>query len=135
MRTELASTCRQAPGEGSVSFRREAHVPRRGPDGGDGGRAADVVVVCDGSLRDLRAQLSRRPRMAFFVTAVRPPPYRRSTEDYVVEELDPGRCRFTWTLAFELTWLGRLNGPLTALIVRRMFADTRRHFEQLASEA
>jgi hypothetical protein len=73
--------------------------------------------------------------MAFFVTAVRPPPYRRSTEDYVVEELDPGRCRFTWTLAFELTWLGRLNGPLTALIVRRMFADTRRHFERLASEA
>jgi len=73
-------------------------------------------------------------RMAFFVTAVRPPAYRRSAEDYLVEELDAGRCRFTWTLAFELTWLGRLNGPLTALIVRRMFADTRRHFEQMASQ-
>jgi GTP-binding protein len=43
-----------AGGNGSVSFRREAHVPRGGPDGGDGGRGADVVLVCDGSLRDLQ---------------------------------------------------------------------------------
>jgi GTP-binding protein len=43
-----------AGGNGSVSFRREAHVPRGGPDGGDGGRGADVVVVADGSLRDLQ---------------------------------------------------------------------------------
>ena len=40
-------------GNGSVSFRREAHVPRGGPDGGDGGRGADVVLVCEPSLRDL----------------------------------------------------------------------------------
>jgi GTPase len=41
-------------GNGVVSFRREAHVPRGGPDGGDGGRGADVVLVCDASLRDLQ---------------------------------------------------------------------------------
>jgi len=29
-------------------------VPRGGPDGGDGGRGADVVAVCDGHLRDLQ---------------------------------------------------------------------------------
>ena len=44
-----------AGGSGAVSFRREAHVPKGGPDGGDGGRGADVVLVCDGSKRDLQA--------------------------------------------------------------------------------
>jgi GTPase len=42
-----------AGGDGVVSLRREAHVPKGGPDGGDGGRGADVVLVCDASLRDL----------------------------------------------------------------------------------
>jgi GTP-binding protein len=46
-------------GNGCVSFRREAHVPKGGPDGGDGGHGGDVVLVCDGSLRDL-AGLRRR---------------------------------------------------------------------------
>ena len=42
-----------AGGNGSVSLRREAHVPRGGPDGGDGGHGGNVVLVCDTSRRDL----------------------------------------------------------------------------------
>ncbi len=36
-----------------MSFRREAHVPKGGPDGGDGGHGGDIVLVCDDSYRDL----------------------------------------------------------------------------------
>ena len=42
-------------GHGSVSFRREAHVPRGGPDGGDGAHGGSVWLVCSDDLRDLRA--------------------------------------------------------------------------------
>ena len=42
-------------GAGCVSFRREAHTPMGGPDGGDGGKGGDVWLVADRNTASLLA--------------------------------------------------------------------------------
>jgi GTPase len=55
--TDEASVCviGGSGGAGAVSFRREAHVPRGGPDGGDGGKGGDVWLVADPEVASLAA--------------------------------------------------------------------------------
>jgi GTPase len=47
-------------GAGAISFRREAHVPFGGPDGGDGGKGGDVVLQADRQLATLLDYRYRR---------------------------------------------------------------------------
>jgi GTP-binding protein len=47
-------------GRGAISFRREAHVPRGGPDGGDGGRGGDVILRTDERVTTLSHFRDRR---------------------------------------------------------------------------
>ena len=47
-------------GDGIVSFRREKFVPRGGPDGGDGGRGGDVVLVAQRRVSTLASFHARQ---------------------------------------------------------------------------
>ena len=49
------NVCGGDGGAGSVSFRREAHVPMGGPDGGDGGHGGSVWLVADHNVASLIA--------------------------------------------------------------------------------
>jgi GTP-binding protein len=52
-------------GPGCISFRREAYVPRGGPNGGNGGKGGDVIIRADkqlGTLIDLKYQQQYRAR-------------------------------------------------------------------------
>jgi len=40
-------------GAGCMSFRREAHVPKGGPDGGDGGKGGDVILRAEAQVASL----------------------------------------------------------------------------------
>lgn len=51
---QVAIYCKAGDGgPGACSFRREAHVPRGGPDGGDGGRGGHVIIEADENVNSL----------------------------------------------------------------------------------
>jgi GTP-binding protein len=51
-------------GHGLISFRREKFVPRGGPDGGDGGRGGNVILVADRGVNGLGEFRYKRQYMA-----------------------------------------------------------------------
>lgn len=73
-------------GDGAMSFRREKYVPNGGPDGGDGGRGGDVIMLADASVNSLT---SFRFKKNFYAQNGEPGgPYNRSGkagEDIVIK--------------------------------------------------
>jgi len=51
-------------GKGNVSFRREKYVPKGGPDGGNGGRGGDVILVANSQLHTLLDHRYKREYVA-----------------------------------------------------------------------
>jgi GTP-binding protein len=119
-------------GDGCLSFRREAHVPRGGPDGGDGGRGGAVVLVCDDSLRDLqsfkRTAHYKAPRGAHGQGALR---HGATGEDLVVR-VPPGTQAVDWEgTAYDLV------EPGARVVVARSGAGGRgnKHFATAVRQA
>jgi len=97
-------------GDGLVTFRREKHVPRGGPSGGDGGQGGDVVFIVDPGLRTL---LDFRYRQHFVAGDGRPGGRARragaSGEDVIVR-VPPGTvvsCADTGRVLGDLTRSGQ----------------------------
>jgi hypothetical protein len=68
-------------------------------------------------------------RKSFYVSEATLPLFRCFAEDYLIEEISPSSCRFTWTVASEAPPAARPGNPINALITRSLFRHTRHHFD------
>ena len=101
-------------GNGCVSFRREAHVPRGGPDGGDGGGGGSVVLVSEAgmtTLGDFRRNRHFRARPGGRGAGRRA--YGRNAPD-VVLRVPPGTVVRSHP---DGEWIGELLAPGDRLVV------------------
>jgi hypothetical protein len=80
------------------------------------------------ALKEVYFRWEEGKRKSFYVAEATAPLFRTFAEDYLVEEISPSNCRFTWTVAFEAPPVARLGDPINRLITRSLFRDTRRHF-------
>lgn len=67
-------------------------------------------------------------RKSFYVVKASGPLFKRFAEDYLIEPTGEDTCRFTWTLAYEPTLLGKAGTPINKRLLGSLFADTRKHF-------
>ena len=61
-------------------------------------------------------------RFSFYATHATAPIFAVLAEDYLLEDLAPGRCRFTYTVAIEPSIVGRLLGPVLRGSLGRQFS-------------
>jgi len=67
-------------------------------------------------------------RHSFHVTETTSPLFKALAEDYLVEPRGADACRFTWTVAVELSALGRPGAPVNRALLKTLFTDTARHY-------
>lgn len=67
-------------------------------------------------------------RHCFYVVETTAPIAKRFAEDYLVEPRGADACRFTWTIAAELSALGRAGAPLNRALLKTLFVDTAAHY-------
>jgi hypothetical protein len=79
-------------------------------------------------LKEVYFRWEERRRKSFYVAEATLPLFQCFVEDYLVEEISPSSCRFTWTVASKAPPAARPGNPINALITRSLFTDTRRHF-------
>jgi GTPase len=103
-------------GSGCISFRREAFVPKGGPDGGDGGKGGDVVVRADESMNTLLdCQYQQLYRAKKGADGMGKNKTGRSAEDLIIN-LPPGTLIFD-AVTDEL--IADLDGPDCSVVIAK----------------
>lgn len=104
-----------AGGDGASTFRREAHVPRGGPDGGDGGNGGSVILVVEPGMTTLGDFKRRRHfRAAAGGRGMGRKAHGRNAPDVIVR-VPPG----TVVRTDDGAWLGDLLESDDRLVVAR----------------
>jgi hypothetical protein len=67
-------------------------------------------------------------RKSFYVVDSSAPMFKRFAEDYLVEPTSDAACRFTWTIAWEPSAIGKPGNALNKRILGSLLADTRKHY-------
>ncbi|MGZ8475094.1 MAG: GTPase ObgE [Candidatus Limnocylindria bacterium] len=105
-----------AGGDGASSFRRDAHVPRGGPDGGDGGRGGSVILTVEPGMTSLGDfGRTRHYRAAPGGKGAGRRAHGRSATDLVLQ-VPPGTVVRSHP---EGEWVGELMGADERLVVAR----------------
>ena len=65
---------------------------------------------------------------SFYVVESSGPLAKRFAEDYLVVPTGDNACRFTWTIAYEPSAIGRAGEIVNKRLLGTLFADTRKHF-------
>ena len=67
-------------------------------------------------------------RQSFYVLEANTPMVKRFAEDYVVEPVSDTSCRFTWTIAYEPSAIGKPGDAINKRLLKSLLADTRKHY-------